>query len=246
MPSISAREDAGQHGMTPELNCSGPASLADVHALDADHVIEAARVAGILSGKEAGSDADNHFLPDEAGVRIHGAWIRGDLNLDGIDCVTGLRLTGCRLDQPLTLRAASLRWLVLEECVLPTVWADQATVGTLTIKNSLVTGRHAEGALRLAGTRVTADLRLTGTRVDSQAGPAVLATGLVVDGGVFMETLDARGTSPGGAVCFTGGPRSSTTRSRARAAEPAREAVRGRSACRAPRSAATWCWRAPP
>ena len=190
--------------MTTELNCSGPASLADVHALDADHVIEAARVAGILSGKEAGSDADNHFVPDEAGVRLHGAWIRGDLNLDGIDCVTGLRLTGCRLDQPLTLRAASLRWLVLEECVLPAVWADQATLGTLTIKNSLVTGRHAEGALRLAGTRVTADLRLTGTRVDSQAGPAVLATGLVVDGSVFMETLDARGTSPGGAVCFTG------------------------------------------
>lgn len=190
--------------MTTELNCSGPASLADVHALDADHVIEAARVAGILSGKEAGSDADNHFVPDEAGVRLHGAWIRGDLNLDGIDCVTGLRLTGCRLDQPLTLRAASLRWLVLEECVLPAVWADQATLGTLTIKNSLVTGRHAEGALRLAGTRVTADLRLTGTRVDSPAGPAVLSTGLVVDGSVFMETLDALGTSPGGAVCFTG------------------------------------------
>jgi hypothetical protein len=204
MPSIVAREDAGQRGMTTELNCSEPASLADVHALGTDHVIEAARVAGILSGKEARSDSDNHFVPDEAGVRIHGAWIRGDLNLDGIECVTGLRLTGCRIDQPITLRGASLRWLVLEECVLSAVWADQATVGTLTIKNSLVTGRHAEGALRLAGTRVTADLRLTGTRVDSPEGPAVLATGLVVAGSAFMETLDARGASPGGAVCFTG------------------------------------------
>lgn len=203
MPSIIAREDAGQHGMTGELNCSGPASLADVHALGTDHVIEASRVAGILSGKEA-CGADNHFVPDEAGVRIHGAWIRGDLDLDGLDGATGLRLTGCRLDQPLTLRGASLRWLVLEECVLSAIWADQATVGTLTIKNSLVTGSHAGGAIRLAGTRVTADLRLTGTRVDSPAGPAVLATGLVVDGSAFMETLDARGTSPGGAVCFTG------------------------------------------
>src|SRR5690349_16534347 len=204
MPSIVAREDAGQRGMTTELNCSEPASAADVHALGTDHVIEAARVAGILSGKEAGSGSDNHFAPDEVGVRIHGAWIRGDLNLDGIECVTGLRLTGCRIDQPITLRAASLRWLVLEECVLSAVWADRATVGTLTIKNSLVTGRHAEGALRLAGTRVTADLRLTGTRVDSPEGPAVLATGLVVEGSAFMETLDARGASPGGAVCFTG------------------------------------------
>ena len=51
---------------------------------------------------------------------------------------------------------------------------------------------------------MTTDLRLTGTRVDSPAGPAVLATGLVVDGSAFMETLDARGASPGGAVCFTG------------------------------------------
>jgi hypothetical protein len=204
MPSIVARKDAGQHGMTTELNCSEPASLADVHALGADHAIEAAGIAGILSGKEAGSGADNHFVPDGTGVRIHGAWIRGDLNLDGIECAAGLRLTGCRLDRPLTLRGASLRWLVLEECVLSAVWADQATAGTLTIKNSLVTGEHAEGGLRLAGTRVTADLRLTGTRVDSPAGPAVLATGLVVEGSAFMEALDARGTSPGGAVCFTG------------------------------------------
>ena len=78
MPSNSAREDAGQHGMTTELECSEPASLADVHALGTDHVIEAARVAGLLSGKEAGS-ADNGFAADEAGVCIHGAWIRGDL-----------------------------------------------------------------------------------------------------------------------------------------------------------------------
>ena len=232
MPSIVAREDAGQHGMTTELNCSEPASLADVHALGTDHVVEAARITGILSGKAAGSGTDNHFVPDEAGVRIHGAWIRGDLNLDGIECVTGLRLTRCRLDRPLTLRAASLRWLVLEECVLSAVWADQATVGTLTIKNSLVSGRYAEGGgLRLAGTRVTADLRLTGTRVDSPAGLG------------RAPSSCARPGSP--ASCRSSGPRSSTTPFRARAAEPARAAATGRSACRAPRSAVTWSWRAP-
>ena len=176
--------------MTTELKCSEPASLAEVHALDTDQVMESARVTEILCG--------------HGPVRIHGAWIRGDLDLDGIDCAAGLRLTGCRLDRPLTLRGAAMGWLVLEECVLPAVWADRATVGTLTIKNSLVTGKHADGALRFAGTRVTADLRLTGTRVDNPAGPAVLATGLVVDGSAFMETLDARGASPGGAVCFTG------------------------------------------
>ncbi len=189
--------------MITELKCSEPASLVEVHALDADHVIEAGRVAEILSGNEV-PGPENPLTPNQSGVRVHGAWIRGQLDLDGIDCATGLRLTGCRLDQPLTLRDTTLRWLVLEECVLPALWADRARVGTLTIKNSLVTGKHAEGALRLAGARVSADLRLTGTRVDSPAGPAVLATGLVVDGSAFMETLDARGASPGGAVCFTG------------------------------------------
>ncbi len=173
-----------------ELKCSDPASLAEVHALNADHVIEAAEVAGLLSA--------------ENGARVHGAWIRGRLDLDETDCAAGLRLTGCRLDQPLTLRDATVPWLVLEECVLPALWADRARIGTLTIKNSLVSGKYADGALRLAGVRVTADLRLTGTRVDNPAGPAVLATGLVVDGSAFMETLDARGSSPGGAVCFTG------------------------------------------
>jgi hypothetical protein len=177
--------------MIAELKRSDPASLAEVHALHADHVVEAARVVEFLSG-------------NGAGMRIHGAWIRGDLDLDRMDCAAGLRLTGCRLDQPLTLRNARLPWLVLEECVLPAVWADRAWAGTLTIKNSLVTGQHPEGALRFAGARVTADLRLTGTRVDSPAGPAVLATGLVVDGSAFLETLDARGASPAGAVCFTG------------------------------------------
>jgi hypothetical protein len=190
MPSTAACEAPGQHGTPTELECSDPASLAEVHALGADHAIEAAQVTEMLSGGK--------------GVRVHGAWIRGQLDLDGIDCATGLRLTGCRLDQPLTLRDATVPWLVLEECVLPAVWADRARIGTLTIKNSLVSGKYADGVLRFAGVRVTADLRLTGTRVDSPAGPAVLATGLAVDGSAFMETLDARGASPGGAVCFTG------------------------------------------
>jgi hypothetical protein len=190
MPSTVACEAPGQRGTPTELKCSDPASLAEVHALSADHAIEAAQVTEMLSGGK--------------GVRVHGAWIRGQLDLDGIDCATGLRLTGCRLDQPLTLRDATVPWLVLEECVLPAVWADRARVGTLTIKNSLVSGKYADGVLRFAGVRVTADLRLTGTGVDSPAGPAVLATGLIVDGSAFMETLDARGASPGGAVCFTG------------------------------------------
>jgi hypothetical protein len=88
MLSTAACETAGQHGVTAELKRSEPASLAEVHALHADHVVEASQVVGFLSG-------------NGAGIRIHGAWIRGDLNLDGMECAAGLRLTGCRLDQNL-------------------------------------------------------------------------------------------------------------------------------------------------
>jgi hypothetical protein len=158
MPSTAACEAAGQHGTITELKCSDPASLAEVHALNADHSIDAAQVAEMLYG--------------EKGVRVHGAWIRGQLDLDGIDGAAGLRLTGCRLDQPLTLRDATLPWLVLEECVLPAVWAVRARVGTLTIKNSLVSGKYPDGALRFASVRVTADLRLRGSPRPAPVLPA--------------------------------------------------------------------------
>jgi hypothetical protein len=52
MPSTAACEAAGQHGTITELKCSDPASLAEVHALNADHSIDAAQVAEMLYGKK--------------------------------------------------------------------------------------------------------------------------------------------------------------------------------------------------
>jgi hypothetical protein len=62
MPSTAACEAAGQHGTIIELKCSDPVSLAEVHALNADHSIDAAQVTEMLYG--------------EKGVRVHGAWIK--------------------------------------------------------------------------------------------------------------------------------------------------------------------------
>ncbi len=180
-----------------------PSSIVQVHGLDEDHAIAADAIREILAkAKSRGREKPASAGP--AVVRIRGAWIRGELDLDTIaQDAGGLYLIGCKLDQPVTLRDAALSALVLEQCVLPGVWADRARVGTLTITNSLITGYHPGGALRLDGTRVTGDVRLDRSRVDNPLGPAIQATGLVAGAGVSMEAVDARGTGPAGVVCLT-------------------------------------------
>ena len=68
---------------------------------------------------------------DPRGVQIRGAYLRSLLELDGIESTIGLRSTGCRFDQPPSLRGAVLPWLHLDGCVLPGMVAGRARIGTL-------------------------------------------------------------------------------------------------------------------
>ena len=180
-----------------------PSSIVQVQRLGENHAIAAEGVREILA--EAKSHGREKPAPAGPAVaRIRGAWIQGELDLDAIaQDAGGLYLAGCKLDQPVTLRDAALSWLVIEQCVLPGVRADRATVGTLTVADSLVTGNYPGGTIRLDGARVAGDLRLDRTRVDNPGGPAIRATGLIADAGLSMEAVDARGTGPAGVVCLT-------------------------------------------
>jgi hypothetical protein len=203
-PIMATPESSPQTGITNiEIIRSEPSAIVQVQGLDEDCVIAADAIREILA--TAKSSTPQTAAPAEpVVVRIGGAWIRGELDLDTITQVAGgLYLTGCKLDQPVTLRDGALNWLVLEQCVLPGIGADRATVGTLTITDSLITGENPGGAIRLTGTRVTGDLRLDGIRVDNPVGPAVQATGLAAGAGVSMEAVDARGTGPAGVICLT-------------------------------------------
>lgn len=195
-----------------ELKRSEPSSIAQVQALGEAEVIHESVIRDILTGKNAPQNTPPSPL-DPMGIRIRGARISGALNLDGITTTIGLRLTGCLLDEPLTLCDATMHCLVLDTCVLPAAWADRAKVDTLTIKDCLVNGSYEDGALRLTDAHVTIDLRLTRTRITNAAGPAVQASGLAVDAGAYLNALDARGyldvprvpgTDAGGVVNLAG------------------------------------------
>ena len=174
-----------------DIICSEPSSIAQVQALGEDHLIAA--------------DAIRENLATHAVARIRGAWIRGSLDLNAIaQRAGGLHLSGCKLDQPLALRCATLGWVVVEECVLPGLRAEQAVIGALSVTDSLITGRDPGGTVRLDGARVAGDVRLDGLRVDNCGGPAVRAAGLVAGAGVSMRAVDARGTGPDGVACLTG------------------------------------------
>ena len=143
---------------------------------------------------------------------ICGAWIRGELNLDGVSSTIGLRFTGCRFEKPLSVSDAKLPWLFLDTCVLPAVTADRARAGTLVIRGCELEGRRPEGLIQLAGAQVASELRLDGTRLLNRSGPAVRAPGLSVgDGGTcvgaFMDSLDAAGHAAGEAAVQLSGAR---------------------------------------
>ena len=172
-----------------ELKRAEPSTIKDVQELPISAAVDAKAVRDILIGKNPPNDTPP--VLDPQGIRIHGARIRGPLDLDGITTTVGLRLTRCRLDEPLQLRDATMHRLVLDTCVLPGAWADRAKVDTLTMRDCLVDGEYADGALRFTDAHVTIDLRLTGTAITNDAGPAVQASGLTVDASAYLDTLTA-------------------------------------------------------
>jgi hypothetical protein len=186
-----------------------PLGLDQVRGLGRSRSLDASSIRNILTGADK---PDPPQLIDPRGVVICGAWIRGELNLDGVNAAIGLRFTGCRFEKPLSLADARLPWLFLDTCVLPAVTADRARVDTLSIRGCELDGRRPDGLIQLAGAQVTSELRLDGTALVNRAGPVLTAPGLSVGGGgtcvgAFLDGLDAAGHSAGTAAVQLSGAR---------------------------------------
>jgi hypothetical protein len=179
-----------------------PPGLEQVRSLGRGRSLDAGSIRNILTGADR---PDPPQVIDPRGVVICGAWIRGELNLDGVTAAIGLRFTGCRFDQPLSLYDAKLPWLFLDTCVLPAVTASRARVDTLSIRGCELDGRRPDGLIQLAGTQVASELRMDGTRLANHSGPALTAPGLSVGSGgtcvgAFLDGLDAAGHTEGEAA----------------------------------------------
>ena len=179
-----------------------PPGLEQVRSLGRGRSLDASSIRNVLTGADK---PDPPQLIDPRGVVICGAWIRGELNLDGVSSDIGLRFTGCRFEKPLSLSDAKLPWLFLDACVLPGVSANRTRLDTLSIRGCELDGRRPDGLIQLAGAQVASELRLDGTRLVNRSGPALSAPGLSVGGGgtcvgVFMDGLDADGHAAGEAA----------------------------------------------
>ncbi|MBT2406330.1 MULTISPECIES: hypothetical protein [unclassified Streptomyces] len=182
-------------GSLVDLNAGRPASFQDVQTWGKGREIEAELIRDLLLGRRTTE-------LDPRGVRLRGAWIRGKLDLNGVDAQVGLMLHACRFEESINLNDAHLPWLALEDhCTLRGLSAERVYVQkALTIGDSRVESQDYDGAVRLTGGQVDGHLSVMGTEIENSTGSALVADELTVKGAVLLDDLQAVGTGPAGSV----------------------------------------------
>ncbi|WP_152030828.1 hypothetical protein [Agromyces aureus] len=147
------------------------------------HQIRAEVVREILRGRHLPDDG-----PDPHGLQLRGAWIVGRIDLDGITTPIRLQLSSCYLPDGLDGR----------NCVIPRLGLDGSVIASSS-------GHGEQGAVRLSGARIAGSLEMRGTTLTNEAGPALVADGLTVEGGAFLDgAFTASGHGELGAVRLVG------------------------------------------
>ena len=143
---------------------------------------------------------------DPLGVRVHGARITGTLDLTHVPAGVGIELRDCFFEYPVLLVSARLPWLTLAGSQLPALDCDGLLVdGDVLLGDGFTaTGQGEYGAVRLHGAHIRGQLNFNGARLTNEAGPALIADGLHVDGDVFGGGFIAAGDGELGAVRLPG------------------------------------------
>src|SRR6266566_3352415 len=143
------------------------------------------------------------------GVRLQGAHITGDLNLEASTLRCPLALLDCSFDSALNLNEATAASVRFSGSHVPTVHARQLlTRGDL----GLDKGFNVSAGVELPGAHIGGDLDCTGGHFSNSDGPAIYADGLSVDQDMdcdegFSATGEVRllGAHIGGQLDCTGG-----------------------------------------
>ena len=143
---------------------------------------------------------------DPLGVRVHGARIRGTLDLTHVPAAVGIELRGCFFERAVLLVSARLPWLTLAGSHLSALDCDGLHVdGDVLLGDGFTaTGQGDYGAVRLLGAHIRGQLNFNGARLTNDAGPALIGDGLHVDGDVFGGGFIATGHGELGAVRLPG------------------------------------------
>src|SRR5664280_94176 len=125
-----------------------------------------------------------------------------DLDLGGATLQAAVNLDGANIGGALACSGAQLR-----NDSGPALYADGLTVGDSVFLRAgfTATGAGEDGAVRLPGANIRGQLACSGAQLRNDSGPALLADGLTVGGGVFLhDRFTATGTGEDGAVRLLG------------------------------------------
>lgn len=127
--------------------------------------------------------SDPKFKSHQAGVRLRGAWVTGQVDLQGCQIGADITLSKSVLEKAPNLVNSRLRGLHISGCELPGLIADQAHFdGPLFLRaGCLVTGE-----ISLPSARIDGDLQLCDVDLRVDRGVALFANGLTVLGSIYM------------------------------------------------------------
>jgi hypothetical protein len=130
-----------------------------------------------------------HGEVDPRGLRIVGAVVTGQLDLDGVQCGVPVRLLRCRFDEPVLARGAQLSLLSLAGSQVPGLYAGGVRlVDSLYLNDGFTAAAHDKDAtVRLRGARIGGLLDCGGARLTNAAGPALVADNARIESGVLLD-----------------------------------------------------------
>jgi uncharacterized protein (DUF4415 family) len=149
--------------------------------------------------------------PDPHGVQLRGAKIVGRLDLEGLTSGVSLTLTACHLNEGVNARGAQLPALGLRQCRAENQSRAPLDAERLSTQVLDLTGFTANtnfgctGTVHLAYAHIGGVLNASGATLINNAGPALSADGLRVDGTLFLSKgFTATGNGDSGAVSLIG------------------------------------------
>ncbi len=127
--------------------------------------------------------------PDPHGLRLRGARISGQLDLEYLTTNVSFELSYCLLEEGILARDAQLASVTLTGCRLEQpLYAARLACSVLILDSATIIGRADVGAVNLAGAHIGGQLDCRGAQLTGSSGDALVAVGLKVRGDVFLDS----------------------------------------------------------
>jgi sRNA-binding regulator protein Hfq len=185
-PAEKRLREACRVGTVAEIASTRPEQASN------DNVVRAGFLRFLLLGGD-------HTTPvHEQGVRLKGAWIEDELNLENTAITSAIICYSCSFIKPIILQRSTLPMgLFLDGSMVPGIQGDGlVTTGCLHLRY----GFQANGEVLLRGAQIGGDLACSGGQFNGRHDDALSADRTVIKGGVFLRN----GFQASGAVRLLG------------------------------------------